>query len=179
MKGAQRSIITLLNLSLIAAMLSSSFLATRGFFNDPITSKQYGLEIICLSAGLLFVITFAFKNQIIITKIDLLVILFATWYLVNELFSDGNYTQMNQILFGLFLWGLVYMFIRQLSDNTPFIWGVSIIWMLVVILQSGLGLMQLYGLESSYHGLFNITGTFHNPGQFSGFVVITFSNSHY
>ena len=171
MKGAQRSIITLLNLSLIAAMLSSSFLATRGFFNDTITSKQYGLEIICLSAGLLFVITFAFKNQIIITKIDLLVILFATWYLVNELFSVGNYTQMNQILFGLFLWGLVYMFIRQLSDKTPFIWGVSIIWMLVVLLQSGLGLMQLYGFENSYHGLFSISGTFHNPGPFSGFVV--------
>lgn len=171
MKGAQRSIITLLNLSLIAAMLSSSFLATRGFFNDPITSKQYGLEIICLSAGLLFVITFAFKNQIIITKIDLLVILFATWYLVNELFSVGNYTQMNQILFGLLLWGLVYMFIRLISDNTQFIWGVSIIWMLVVLLQSGLGLMQLYGFENSYHGLFSITGTFHNPGPFSGFVV--------
>lgn len=171
MKGVQRHIITLLHLSLIAAMLSTSFLATRGFFNDTITSKQYGLEIICLSAGLLFVITFAFKNQFLFTKIDLLVVLFATWYLVNELFSDGNYTQMNQILFGLFLWGLVYMFIRQLSDNTPFIWGVSIIWMLVVLLQSGLGLMQLYGLENSYHGLFSITGTFHNPGPFSGFVV--------
>lgn len=85
MKGAQRSIITLLNLSLIAAMLSSSFLATRGFFNDPITSKQYGLEIICLSAGLLFVITFAFKNQIIITNIDLLVLVFCAWIIRSKL----------------------------------------------------------------------------------------------
>jgi len=31
--------------------------------------------------------------------------------------------------------------------------------------------MQLYGFEASYHGLFKITGTFHNPGPFSGFVV--------
>jgi O-antigen ligase len=43
--------------------------------------------------------------------------------------------------------------------------------MVVSLLQSGLGLMQLYGFESSYHGLFSITGTFHNPGPFSGFVV--------
>ena len=113
MKGVQRHIITLLHLSLIAAMLSTSFLATRGFFNDTITSKQYGLEIICLSAGLLFVITFAFKNQFLFTKIDLLVVLFATWYLVNELFSDGNYTQMNQILLVCFSGG----WFTCLSDN--------------------------------------------------------------
>ncbi len=63
------------------------------------------------------------------------------------------------------------MFIRQISEKPLFGWGVAIIWLVVVLLQSALGLMQLYGLESSYHGLFNITGTFHNPGPFSGFVV--------
>src|SRR5690554_2450369 len=30
--------------------------------------------------------------------------------------------------------------------------------------------MQLYGFSPSHHALFDITGTFHNPGPFSGFV---------
>ncbi|MDI3520593.1 MAG: hypothetical protein PWQ06_804 [Anaerophaga sp.] len=34
-----------------------------------------------------------------------------------------------------------------------------------------MGLLQLYGYQASFHSLFKITGTFHNPGPFSGFVV--------
>jgi O-antigen ligase len=172
MKGAQRSIITLLNLSLIAAMLSSSFLATRGFFNDPITSKQYGLEIICLSAGLLFVITFAFKNQIIITNIDLLVLVFCAWQILSEVYIfHSPYIQLSETIFNVALWLTVYLFVRSAAQQPAFVWAIGIVWMVVSLLQSGLGLMQLYGFESSYHGLFSITGTFHNPGPFSGFVV--------
>ena len=171
MKGAQRSIITLLNLSLIAAMLSSSFLATQGFFNDLISSKQYCLEIVCLFTGVLFIVVLLSQKLIQFTKTDFLVLLSAAWYLVNELISDGKYTPINQIFFNLLLWGMIYMIIRQASGNTLFVWGIANVWMIVVLMQSGLGLMQLYGLERSYHGLFNITGTFHNPGPFSGFVV--------
>jgi hypothetical protein len=171
MKEGLKHTITTLQLLLIAALLSTSFLATQGFFNDLITSKQYGLEIICLFTGLLFVVALVFQKQIHFTKTDLLVILFATWFVINERITGSSYTSTNQILFNLFLWSLVYMFVRQLSGNRCLLWGVAIVWMVVVLLQSGLGLMQLYGFERSYHGLFSITGTFHNPGPFSGFVV--------
>jgi O-antigen ligase len=171
MKKGLNYTVTTIQLLLVAAMLSSSFLTTQGFFNDLITSKQYGLEIICVFTGILFVITLLFQKQILFTKIDLLVLLFAVWHIINELITSVNYTPLNQVVFNLFLWGLVYMFVGQQSKNPLFVWGVAIVWMVVVLLQSGLGLMQLYGLENSYHGLFNITGTFHNPGPFSGFVV--------
>jgi hypothetical protein len=171
MKEGLKHTITTLQLLLIAALLSTSFLATQGFFNDLITSKQYGLEIICHFTGLLFVVALVFQKQIHFTKTDLLVILFATWFVINERITGSSYTSTNQILFNLFLWSLVYMFVRQLSGNRGLLWGVAIVWMVVVLLQSGLGLMQLYGFERSYHGLFSITGTFHNPGPFSGFVV--------
>lgn len=171
MKKGLNYTVTSIQLLMVAAMLSSSFLTSQGFFNDLITSKQYGLEIICLVTGLLFAITLLFQKQIQFTKIDLLVLLFAVWYIINELITSVNYTPLNQVVFNLFLWGLVYIFVRQNTENPLFVWEVAIIWMVVVLLQSGLGLMQLYGLESSYHGLFNITGTFHNPGPFSGFVV--------
>ena len=123
MKGAQRSIITLLNLSLIAAMLSSSFLATRGFFNDPITSKQYGLEIICLSAGLLFVITFAFKNQIIITNIDLLVLAFCGWHILSEVYIFRSpYITLSDTIFNVSFWLTVYLFVRSAAQEPAFGW---------------------------------------------------------
>lgn len=51
------------------------------------------------------------------------------------------------------------------------VWGIAIVWMMVSLLQAALGLLQLYGFEPSHHALFGITGTFHNPGPFSGFVV--------
>jgi O-antigen polymerase len=34
-----------------------------------------------------------------------------------------------------------------------------------------MGFLQLHGRTASNHFLFNITGTFHNPGPFAGFVV--------
>ncbi|TCO04412.1 O-antigen ligase family protein, partial [Natronoflexus pectinivorans] len=126
---------------------------------------------ISLIAGALFVVALLSQKEIKFTKTDLLVVLFAIWYVINELYNVNTYAPKGLIIFNLLLWGLVYMFVRQLSGNPLFVWGVVVVWMVVVLLQSGLGLMQLYGLERSYHGLFSITGTFHNPGPFSGFVV--------
>ncbi|TCO07332.1 O-antigen ligase family protein [Natronoflexus pectinivorans] len=169
-EGLKHTQITL-QLLLIAAMLSTSFLATQGFFNTLIISKQYGLEVISLIAGALFVVALLSQKEIKFTKTDLLVVIFAIWYVINELYNVNTYAPIGLIIFNLLLWGLVYMFVRQSSENPLFVWGVVVVWMVVVLLQSGLGLMQLYGLERSYHGLFRITGTFHNPGPFSGFVV--------
>ncbi|ASB47947.1 O-antigen ligase family protein [Alkalitalea saponilacus] len=169
-EGLKHTQITL-QLLLIAAMLSTSFLATQGFFNALVTSKQYGLEVISLIAGALFVVVFLSQKEMKLTKTDLLVVLYAVWYVINELYNVNNYAPFGLIVFNILLWGLVYMFVRQLSGNSQFVWGVAIVWMVVVFLQSGLGLMQLYGFERSFHGLFSITGTFHNPGPFSGFVV--------
>ncbi|MCA1745976.1 MAG: O-antigen ligase family protein, partial [Bacteroidales bacterium] len=171
MKVIFKHTLTIFQVLLIASMLSTSFMATQGFFNDLVTSKQYGLEIISLLAGVLFVIVLLFQREVIVTKTDLLVILFAAWFVISELIASGNFTSISLILFELFLWGLVYMIVRQFSGNSVFVWGIIIVWLAVIFLQSGLGLMQLYGLERSYHGLFRITGTFHNPGPFSGFVV--------
>lgn len=37
-----------------------------------------------------------------------------------------------------------------------------------------LGFLQLYGYRSSHHGLFLLTGTFFNPGPYSGYLAIAF-----
>jgi hypothetical protein len=66
---------------------------------------------------------------------------------------------------------VVYLFVRNISDKTILLYGVVVLWMMFSLLHSVLGLMQLYGFAVSHHGLFPISGAFHNPGPFSGFVV--------
>ncbi|ASB47934.1 O-antigen ligase family protein [Alkalitalea saponilacus] len=156
---------------LIATTLCSLFLTFTGFFNDLLTSKLFGLGMACLFVVGYFVVSSLFRKQLKVSAIDVLVLLFAAWYFISELISGSALRPLDHLLFPLLLWGVIYMFVRQASGNMYFILGVAIVWMMVVCAQAILGLMQLYGFEKSFHGLFSITGTFHNPGPFSGFVV--------
>ena len=60
---------------------------------------------------------------------------------------------------------------KRTAQNLPFI-------LLSILIAGGyqaiLGLFQLYGLENSYHGGFNITGTFFNPAPYAGFLTAVF-----
>jgi hypothetical protein len=63
---------TTLQVMLIAAMLSASFMAINGFFNALVTSTQYSLEIICLLTSLLLISAFLSQKKVS-SKTDLLV----------------------------------------------------------------------------------------------------------
>ncbi|MDR1371798.1 MAG: O-antigen ligase family protein [Dysgonamonadaceae bacterium] len=70
--------------------------------------------------------------------------------------------------FGLLL---VLYFLLRFILNTKC--TKSIICFLIIaagLYEVGLGLLQLYGFESSNHGLFRLTGTFFNPGPYAGFL---------
>lgn len=51
-----------------------------------------------------------------------------------------------------------------------------IIWILILLagVESICGLWQIYGLLSSNHSLFSLTGTFFNPGPYSGYLSMIF-----
>jgi len=151
-------------------MFSTAFLVSRGFFNDLLTAKQYGLEICALFGMVLLALTLPFKKQIKFTKADGLVVLFVLWHLLSELLSDAPYSSYSKTLFNTLLWSLIYVFVRQQTAGSLFQWGGVSLFLLIALGQAGLGLMQLYGFSPSHHALFSITGTFHNPGPFSGFV---------
>lgn len=52
-----------------------------------------------------------------------------------------------------------------------------VIWVLIVAggVESVWGLGQLYGLNASNHALYSMTGTFFNPGPYSGYLAMIFS----
>lgn len=82
-----------------------------------------------------------------------------------------SYIPFEHAAFIIFLWLTIYLFIRLSSFKPEFIWGVACIWLAIVLVQASMGLMQLHGRTASNHYLFNITGSFHNPGPFAGFIV--------
>jgi O-antigen polymerase len=118
------------------------------------------------------IVSLPFVKTIHFTIIDLLVLAFCVWLILSEVYIFRSpYISLSDTLFSVALWLTVYLFVRSAAQEPAFVWALAIVWMAIALMQSGLGMMQLYGLESSYHGLFSITGTFHNPGPFSGFVV--------
>lgn len=171
MKATFNRTLSILHLLMVAAMLLTSFIVTRGFFNDLVTAKQYGLEIACLGAVLLLAVVYLTRRAITFTGVDLAIALFACWYIASELLAGAHFIPLKKLFFNISLWGFVYLFARQLGGSHLLTWGVAISWLVISLLQSGLGLLQLHGFENSWHALFSITGTFHNPGPYSGFVV--------
>ena len=57
MKKGSTFIVTLVQLLILCAMFSTAFLVSRGFFNDLLTAKQYGLEICALFDAVLLALT--------------------------------------------------------------------------------------------------------------------------
>ncbi|HZH87021.1 MAG TPA: hypothetical protein VFD77_06875 [Brumimicrobium sp.] len=57
MKKGSAHIVTLVQLLILCAMFSTAFLVSRGFFNDLLTAKQYGLEICALFGAVLLALT--------------------------------------------------------------------------------------------------------------------------
>lgn len=164
--------LTALHVATITLLLATSFLVQLDFFNPLITAKQWGLEQVLLLTAFSLIVSLPFIKTIHFSIIDLLVLAFCGWHILSEVHTfQSPYITLSDTIFNVSLWLTVYLFVRSAAQAPAFVWALAIVWMVVCLIQSGLGLMQLYGFESSYHGLFNITGTFHNPGPFSGFVV--------
>jgi len=162
----------LLQLVLLAALLATSFLVHTELFEGIITAKQRGVEVVVLFTVPLLIVALFFSKKLRFTLIDLLVLLFCAWSLFNEaVILNAPYRELSLHVFTLSLWLLIYLFVRSITDKSILLCGVVGLWMIFSLLHAGLGLMQLHGFATSHHGLFKITGAFHNPGPFSGFIV--------
>lgn len=108
-------------------------------------SVKYSIMDLLLSLFcILGVLITYFNNQIITSRLILLVLLFVLYfYLRIFLFQDKS----NLYILTVFL---------MLTG------GIEAIW----------GLRQLYGFTPSQHGIFNVTGSFFNPGPYAGYLAV-------
>jgi len=105
-------------------------------------------------------------------NIDILALLLFSLSLANCLFVSGVTTSIK--LTHLVMLGLLYVSLRILLPVArcaePFILMVLLV---CAIVESANGIFQALGLSISNHSLYNITGTFFNPGPFAGYLAIT------
>ncbi|HKK66947.1 MAG TPA: O-antigen ligase family protein, partial [Bacteroidales bacterium] len=159
--------------AVVTAFLFGSCFATKPvFFQHLLTAKQWQLEQGVLLTTAILIVTLPFIRNIRITAVDTGVFLLSSWLVSSAFFiHHPGYQPRQDVLFHVLLWLTVYLFVRNAAGSGWFHYSMACVFLSIALLQSILGLMQLYGFENSYHGLFKITGTFHNPGPFSGFVV--------
>jgi O-antigen polymerase len=156
---------------IITLLFATIFVTKPAFFQHLIAAKQWGVELVILIAIIFLVLHIPFVKKIKITTVDLGILSLSLWWIVSEIIFHNDFQPLQQVEFYVLLWLTVYLLIRCSSANRNFVWGIAIIYLTTSLFQSILGLMQLYGFTASFHGLFKITGTFHNPGPFSGFVI--------
>lgn len=143
-----------------------------GLFNWLVTSKQKALEIFAPLLLITVPLVYALQKQWRVTIVDIMVLLLAAYMLFSEsVVLNSPYLSFFDSSYPVLLLLAIYCALRSVRSTPILVWGVAISVMIIASAQAFLGLMQLYGFKSSYHGLFAITGTFHNPGPFSDFVV--------
>ncbi|MDD4781813.1 MAG: O-antigen ligase family protein [Tissierellia bacterium] len=125
------------------------------------------MGITSISVFLSYLVT---KNPIKITTSDILFSLFALSGIISS-YSNTHTVNTRFILFVLLF--ILYFYFRiilsQHKNNISILIQVLIITGLIEAIW---GLQQLYGFSDSQHNLFNLTGSFFNPGPYGGYLAV-------
>lgn len=131
----------------------------------------FHLSMLCLFIGLLGICLFEKRLRFSFSLPDGLILLLAGATLVTYDWSLNP--EPEKLLFGgqLLLWwfGLRFLFEQYTSLRFYFLF----ILLLTGWIEAVWGLSQLYGYSYSNHSLFRLTGSFFNPGPYSGYLAIT------
>jgi tetratricopeptide (TPR) repeat protein len=104
---------------------------------------------------------------------DLLILLFCSVTVLVTLNHTGKLTNKCLLLFFL---TILYFYIRIFFSNGSKLIQYSVIacFMVTSLVEIIWGLRQLYGFTPSQHVLFKVTGSFFNPGPYSGWLAMVF-----
>ena len=143
-------------------------------YNGIITAKERVLEVLLLPSLVLILLSLLIKRNIKFTIIDLLTILFLCWIFINNIFiQKTTYITTDLLVYTIAIWTIIYVLIRSTINKKLTVISLAIVLILSSSYQSFIGLKQLYGYKSSLHNIFQITGTFFNPGPYAGYVALS------
>lgn len=123
-------------------------------------SKYFVIQYLCNL--LLIIATLLVLAIVFVPSIDLL---------PGEMAGQWNWFSKTGIMFSLLVICTVWVGIRRKSFFPDIV-----VWELIIIggIEAIDGLGQLYGFNSSNHALYSMTGTFLNPGPYSGYLAMVF-----
>ncbi len=153
----------------IILFLSSVFVIDPTLMHGLIASKWLWLALVAIPIGITtaaFLLLHPAKPALNLA--DLLILVLPGWILTRGFLADP---MPNHLIWKLLAIIMLWIFIRVMVTGRKQVEWVILIYLSFVAVQCVYGLLQLYGLMSSNHSQFLITGSFHNPGPFSGFVV--------
>ncbi|MDR0748297.1 MAG: O-antigen ligase family protein [Tannerellaceae bacterium] len=110
------------------------------------------------------------RNRIHIMLPDMLLLAFGGITLLT--YRWALHPEPEKLLFGgqlLLLWFIL----RVLLGRYPSLRNVFLVFILLTgLIQAVWGLEQLYGYRASHHSFFRLTGSFFNPGPYSGYLAV-------
>ena len=171
LKTLNKYIDQIIPLLLIAILLSSCFIVDNSLFSGNITAKYLWVQLSGILVMVFIGVKLLFRKGVNIYFIDILIVLFVLWMPARELFSKIPHENLQQNLIPIVTYFVLYLFFRQVGNQPSIIKLILVIYLTIVSLQAVIGLLQVYGLMYSHHSLFNITGSFHNPGPFAGYIL--------
>ena len=120
-----------------------------------------GVALVCLCSQ---------KLKLSWNALDSLVLAFGVYIAINYFFMSHAPAETKGVeVVSMFVLYAILRVILSMDGNIKQM--LFFIFILCGSYEAILGLRQVYGLSYSNHGLFKVTGTFFNPGPYSGYVV--------
>lgn len=159
-------------------ILSTVFAIDHSLVNGVVTGKYaWFLKMIIPTVAATMVSFIMHRKSTRFCMADLLVLAFGILN-ISVTFLADKYISLKLSFFCLcvILYFLFRIFLSQNKNNIHFLCLYLII---TAIIESVWGIGQLYGILSSNHHIFNITGSFFNPGPYGGYIAMSMPMSFY
>jgi len=176
--------VTLYNITNVLLVLPFIMVLTNAFFVDNelmhgiISGKYFHFYFSIGFIALMLLFFILLKNKsTIFTRIDFIILLFYICGISVSFYSSGYVNTKIVILTLLVALYVYFRFILTSCKKNRHIFLVTLL--IIGVIESIIGLLQLYGLSSSYHNSFKVTGTFFNPGPYAGYLAMIFPIAFY
>ena len=162
-------------LSLLGVLLLCTPFATgSGLVNGAIMGKLYWVELILFISAIYILFSLFIKREstnFSFTQYDFILLLIGIWSVIT--YSWELDAEPEKILFigqMIILWFILRYTIRKYPMFIPYFLFILIG---IGFIEAIWGSRQLQGWTYSNHSLFRLTGSFFNPGPYSGYLAVT------
>ncbi len=153
-------------------LLCTPFINTVELANGLVTGKMcwFHLAMLFFSVCVFFVMLTKRRTAISFTFSDLLVLFFAVIVLITYKWSLNP--EPEKLIFAGQLVILWFLLRYILTAYREFKFFFLFVLMLTALIEAVWGMQQLHGYSYSNHSLFRLTGSFFNPGPYSGYLAV-------
>jgi O-antigen polymerase len=159
---------------LVIVLLSSLFFKPSTQFSDLyfVNLKAHFFQIApAIFIILFFVYVIAFRITLNFNKIDILLIIYALYSLINYAIHDFGYNEnLTTFVLSIFTILLLKQLYYKIYFGIYIIYGCFFLIILFGFYEFLYGELQILGYRPSHHKLFTTTGTFQNPGPYAIFL---------